>query len=224
MAVFTIVGALGSASTALAQTVPTVPCGGCGPGAPGDGTKPWTFTEFVCQPQRGFILNFGVGRKVGEPVNFYGGTGPDSLSVVPVHLIASNMKPGQTGSVLFPEASTGVVKVRAVAIGANTGKIYLDNTRALPCTCEQPTTTTSSTMPTTTTTMATTTTTPVLPTSAVNTTTSVLPTSAVNTTGGTLPATGRPTQGLTTFALVLLLLGGIAVAAGAVSKVRKADD
>src|SRR3954451_19328036 len=72
-----VVGALllVPAAIASAQTVPTVPCPDCGPGPNGDGTHVWSFTEFVCEPQRGFIVQFGVGRFVDEPVNFSAGSG-----------------------------------------------------------------------------------------------------------------------------------------------------
>jgi LPXTG-motif cell wall-anchored protein len=218
------------AATASAQTVPTVPCQGCGPGAPGDGTRPWSYTEFVCQPQRGFILVFGVGRNVSEPVNFSVGIAPAGGGVVPVRLVASGIQPGASRSSLLPAPNaTGTMDVRIVGTGANSGRVLLDNTRELDCTCpDQPTTTSPTTSPTTvpeqvTTTVPeqVTTTEPGQTTTAPAVATSV----ARNTTiPGTLPETGSTNSSVALGGLLLLAVGIGAVLIGAFARRGPAEE
>jgi len=208
-------GAATSSSVAGAQTPPTIstlPCAGCGPGLPGDGTRVWSYTQFFCVPQRGFLLFFGVGRNVGEPVNFSAGIAPDSATVVPVSPVKSGVQPGTGDRVQLDAPLTGFVKVRVVGVGARTGRVLLDHTRVLECNCDQVTTTTSSTVPEQ---VTTTTTIPGSSTTDASTTTSIIATSVANstTTPGTLPQTGSSGSGpLAAGGLALLGVGVVALA------------
>ena len=207
----TLAGAATSSTLAGAQTVPTVPCPDCGPGPVGDGTHVWSYTEFVCVPQRGFILQFGVGRLVDEPVNFSAGIAPDTSPTVAVSPVASNIQPGGSSSVLLPAPLTGLVKVRIVGIGVRSGRVRLDNTRVLECNCTDATTTTASTVPE----QVTTTTTVDGPTTTGVTTTSIVATSVGRTTTipGTLPQTGSSRSGPLAAGGVALLGVGVVVLA-----------
>ena len=208
---------------ASAQTVPTVPCEGCGPGAPGDGSRPWSYTEFVCEPQRGFILQFGVGENVGEPVNFSAGIAPSGGGAVPVNRVASNVPPGASRSILLPAPNaTGLMEVRIVGVGANSGRVLLDNTREFDCVCDQPTTTTTSptTSPTTVPEQVTTTVpeqvTTTVPGQTTTTDPAVATSVARNTTvPGTLPETGSSNGSVALGGLLLLAVGLGAVLVGA---------
>ena len=217
-----VLGAATTSTLAGAQAQPpvtTLPCADCGPGAPGDGTHVWSFTEFFCQPQRGFVLNFGVGRKVDEPVNFSAGIAPDSVSVVAVSLVKSNVPPGGSGYVLLDAPLSGLVKVRVVGVGARTGRVLLDNTRVLECNCTDTTTTT----PVTTVPEQVTTTVPGSSTTDASTTTSIVATSIGRTTTipGTLPKTGSSSSGpLAAGGLALL---GVGIVALAFTRRRTAD-
>jgi hypothetical protein len=211
-----------AAGTASAQTVPTVPCPGCGPGPAGDGTRPWSYTEFVCQPQRGFVLQYGNGRNVGEPVNVFAGIAVVGTSPVPVNLVASNLVPGQRSSVTLPAPSDQMsMLVRIVARGVQSGRTLLDNTRELDCVCNNvvtTTTTTTTTTPTTTPTTGPTTTPSTSPTSIGSTTT--VPENVTTTTTpvspttipGTLPETGGGSRGVPTIGAVLVLIGAAVLA------------
>jgi hypothetical protein len=217
------------AAMASAQTVPTVPCEGCGPGAPGDGSRPWSYTEFVCQPQRGFVLQFGVGRNVGEPVNFSVGIAPAGGGTVPVNLVASNIQPGASRSSLLPAPNaTGTMDVRIVGVGANSGRVLLDNTRELDCTCtDQVTTTSPTTSPTTVPEQATTTVPEQVTTTDPTATTvpAVATSVARNTTvPGTLPETGGTNSSVALGGLLLLAVGLGAVLIGAFARRGPAEE
>jgi hypothetical protein len=215
------------AAMASAQTVPTVPCEGCGPGAPGDGSRPWSYSEFVCQPQRGFILQFGVGRNVGEPVNFSVGIAPAGGGAVPVNLVASNIQPGASRSSLLPAPSaTGIMDVRIVGVGANSGRVLLDNTRELDCTCDQPTTTSPTTSPTTVPEQVTTTVPEQVTTTEPTTTAPAVATSVArnSTVPGTLPETGGTNSSVALGGLLLLAVGIGAVLIGAFARRGPAEE
>ncbi len=210
---FLAIGLATSVVPASAQTVPTVPCEGCGPGAPGDGSRVWSYTEFVCVPQRGFLLRFGVGRDVGERVDFSAGTGPVSQAVIAVQPVRDGVAPGAGGSVLIPEPATGTVRIRVIGVGVRSGRVLLDNTRELECVCpEAATTTTPTTVPgTTTPTVAATSTTPgtapgttspdvtATPTSVTRSSEAVVP-------DGRLPETGSQV-GVTVLGVALVAAG-----------------
>jgi LPXTG-motif cell wall-anchored protein len=217
-----VITTLVPAAISSAQTTPTVPCEGCGPGEPGDGSRVWSYTEFVCLPSRAFIVQFGVGRNVGEAVNFSAGIAPAGSGPVTVAPVASNVQPGQSGTVRLPAPSVnGIVDVRVVGVGATSGRVLLDNTRELECICpDQPTTT----QPTTTT--------PVVPTTVVRTTVPEQVTTTVpgtpttppavatsvprgTTVPPTLPETGSSNGSVALTGVVLLLLGTSALVVGA---------
>jgi hypothetical protein len=212
------------AGTASAQTVPTVPCPGCGPGPVGDGTRPWSYTEFVCIPQRGFVLQFGNGRNVGEPVNVLAGIAVLGTNPVPVNLVAADMAPGQRSSVTLPAPSDqAAMLVRIVARGVQSGRTLLDNTRELDCVCNNVVTTTTTTTPTTTPTTGPTTTPTTTPTTSptsIGTTTSTAPENVTTTTPtvspttipGTLPETGGGGGAMPMAGAVLVLFGAAVLA------------
>lgn len=198
-----------SSTMAAAQTVPTVPCADCGPGPVGDGTRVWSYTEFVCVPQRSFIIQFGVGRYVNESVNFSAGIAPDSATTVAVSPVASNIAPAGRGSVLLPAPLTGFVKVRIVGVGARTGRVLLDNTRVIDCTCPEVTTTAPvTTAPSTTPPEQVTTTAPSSSSTGV-VTTAIIASSIGSTVPGTLPETGSTSSAPLAAGGVALLGAGI---------------
>lgn len=208
-----LVSAAASSTMAAAQTVPTVPCVDCGPGPVGDGTRVWSYTEFVCVPQRSFIIQFGVGRYVNEPVNFSAGIAPESAATVAVSSVASNIAPAGRSSVLLPAPLTGFVKVRIVGVGARTGRVLLDKTRLIDCTCPEVTTTAPATTAPSTTASVTSveqvTTTVASSSSTGVVTTAIVASSIGSTVPGTLPETGSTNSAPLAAGGVALLGAGI---------------
>jgi hypothetical protein len=210
------------AVAASAQTAPTVPCEGCGGGPPGDGTRVWSHTEFVCDPSRAFIAVFGVGRNVTEPVNFSAGIARAGSGTVTVSPVAQGVQPGESRQVLLPAPDENmVVDVRIVGVGARTGRVLLDNTRELECICSQPTTTTTPVAPTTVPGQVTT-----VPEQATTTTTPAIATSVnrVTTVPGTLPETGGSGGSMAVSGALLVVLGLGALVAGAFVRRAPADE